>query len=291
MPWKWTGVGDINLSTLKNMPTEAPSFKNQDITFRRLVSPNKGHVASGVKWKITGGDSEPRDDKGDMMCRGNVNSDQDVYRGKNEQGNLPMSSRPPETTQKHSYEAVRPSHRCGRIKFKAGKVSRKQKGENTYQGRGSVIACAQERIGTSHSLAVKPRMWQEHQKHIRHGMQSVEALQSTRRAHTKLKELHAEMVVPDDLQRPQECPKGIRKWHYVNTNVSSQIRLPAGQEEDKEAFGVVKNEWKHRNDGEGVDMDGIWCWMDGATSSTCCDSKQVETRLLTRDEGSGQHKQ
>ncbi|KAI6102801.1 hypothetical protein F5141DRAFT_1065429 [Pisolithus sp. B1] len=88
----------------------------------------------------------------------------------------------------------------------------------------------------------------------------------------------------------KECPEGIRSWHSVNMNPPSQTRGPGGQVKVNEMFRDIEDEWKHQNDQEQVGMDGKWCQMDGATSSTCHDSKRVETRLLTGDKGSGQHK-
>ncbi|KAI6115465.1 hypothetical protein EDD16DRAFT_1520640 [Pisolithus croceorrhizus] len=88
----------------------------------------------------------------------------------------------------------------------------------------------------------------------------------------------------------KECPEGIRSQHSVDMNPPSQTRGPGGQVEVNEMFGDVEDEWKHQNDQEQVGMDGKWCRMDGATSSTHHDSKRVKTRLLTGDEGSGQHK-
>ncbi|KAI6101782.1 hypothetical protein F5141DRAFT_1065756 [Pisolithus sp. B1] len=68
-------IGDVNVPTLRNMPIEEPSFKNQDITFGRLVSPNKGHMASGVEGDITGGDGKPRDSEDSMTGSGDINSE------------------------------------------------------------------------------------------------------------------------------------------------------------------------------------------------------------------------
>ncbi|KAI6100979.1 hypothetical protein EDD16DRAFT_1526102 [Pisolithus croceorrhizus] len=53
--WRRVSIGDVNVPTPRNMPIDVPSFKNQDITFGRLASPNEGHMASGVKGDITGG--------------------------------------------------------------------------------------------------------------------------------------------------------------------------------------------------------------------------------------------
>lgn len=132
-------------------------------------------------------------------------------------------------------------------------------------------------------------MQEKCQRHIRHDVQSVQALQSAKRAHTELKALRGETAASDNLQGPKECPEGTRNWRNVDTNASSQVRGPRGQEEPRKVLGVAEDEWKRRNDRERVGMEGKWCWMDGATSSTSCDSKRVETRLLAGDEGSGQH--
>lgn len=200
-----------------------------------------------------------------------------------------MSSRQLTTTRKRLYETVRPRHRRGRIKLEARKVSRKRKGKNVYRGRGNMTSHAREGIGTSHSLTIKPRMQERRQRHIRHDARSVEALQSAKRAHTELKALRGETAASDNLQGPKECPEGTRNWRNVDTNASSQVRGPRDQEEPRKALGVAEDEWKRRNDRERVGMEGKWCRMDGATSSTSCDSKRVETRLLAGDKGSGQH--
>ncbi|KAI6009991.1 hypothetical protein BKA83DRAFT_3209226 [Pisolithus microcarpus] len=232
MPWRRVGIGDIDAPTPQNVPIEAPSFKNQDITLGRLASPNEGHVASGVKGKKAGGIGEPTHGKDDTKNSGNVGSErieaallagdsQDAYRGQNERGDSPMSSRPPMRLQKHPYEAIRP--RC--------------------------------------------------QQHIRHDARSVEALQSTKSAHSELKVLHGETAAPDDLQGPKECPEDTRNQRSVNTNPSSQIEGLGGQEEGSKMFGVVEDELRFQNDEEHVGMDGKWCRMDGATSSASHDLK------------------
>ncbi|KAI5986611.1 hypothetical protein EDD15DRAFT_2471328 [Pisolithus albus] len=303
MPWRQVGIGDIDAPTPQNVPIEAPSFKNQDITLGRLASPNdEGHVASGVEGKKAGGIGEPTHGKDDTKNSGNVGSErieagllagdsQDAYRGQNERGDSPMSSRPPTRLRKHPYEAIRPRRRRGRIKFEAGNVSRKRKCKNVYRGRGNTTSHAREGIGTSHSLTIKPRMQEKCQRHVRHDARSVEALQSTKSAHSELKALHGETAVPDDLQGPKECPEDIRNQQCVDTNPSSRIEGLGGQEEANETFGVVEDEPKFQNDEEHVGMEGEWCLMDGATSSTSRDSKRVETRLLAGDESSGQHEQ
>lgn len=100
--------------------------------------------------------------------------------------------------------------------------------------------------------------------------------------HDKSKELCSKTALPSDsdLQRPKECPEGVRSRRSVNTNTSGRTRGPGGQEEVNEVFGDVEDGWKHQSDGEQVKMDGIWCQMDGATSSIRCDSIRAETRLL-----------
>ncbi|KAI6027886.1 hypothetical protein BKA83DRAFT_18592 [Pisolithus microcarpus] len=300
MPWRRVGIGDIDAPTPQNVPIEALSFKNQDITLGRLASPNEGHVASGVEGKKAGGIGEPTHGKDDTKNSGNVGSErieaallagdsQDAYRGQNERGDSPMSSWPPTRLRKHPYEAIRPRRRRGRIKFEAGNVRRKRKCKNVYQGRGNMTSHAREGIGTSHSLTIKPRMQERCQRHIRHDARSVEALQSTKSAHSKLKVLHGETAAPDDLQGPKECPEDTRNQRGVNMNPSSQIEGLGGQEEGSKMFGVVEDELRFQNDEEHVGMDGKWCRMDGATSSASRDSKRVETRLLAGDKGSGQH--
>ncbi|KAI6113856.1 hypothetical protein EDD16DRAFT_1521053 [Pisolithus croceorrhizus] len=151
--WQNVSTGqtkDVNVPTPQNMPIEVPSFKNQDITFGRLVSPNEGHMASGVEGDITGGDGKPRDGEDSMTGSGDVNleqvkgallaeENQDEHQSQNSQGNLPVSSWPPTRLQKCSYEAVRPRCQQGRIKFEAGNVSRKQRGKKVCQSCNNTI--------------------------------------------------------------------------------------------------------------------------------------------------------
>ncbi|KAI6169035.1 hypothetical protein EDD17DRAFT_1868904 [Pisolithus thermaeus] len=171
-PWKRAGIGDASISAPRNMPDEVPSFENQDITFGRLVSPNEGHVASGVEGDTTGGSSGPREGKDNTTSSGNIDSEraeaallagdsQGVYRDQNMRGDLPMSSWPPVTTLKRRYETARLRRRRGRIKFEARKVSRKRKGKQAYQGHGNAILHARKGIGTPKNLTIGSGTLQE----------------------------------------------------------------------------------------------------------------------------------
>ncbi|KAI6099260.1 hypothetical protein EDD16DRAFT_1526924 [Pisolithus croceorrhizus] len=64
-------------------------------------------------------------------------------------------------------------------------------------------------------------------------------------------------------------PEAIQSWHSVNMNVSSQMRGPEGQEEANRVFRDFEDEHKHQT--------------DGAMSSTYCNLKQAETKLLAEE--------
>ncbi|KAI6097145.1 hypothetical protein EV401DRAFT_1895572 [Pisolithus croceorrhizus] len=89
----------------------------------------------------------------------------------------------------------------------------------------------------------------------------------------------------------EECPESIREWCNVNMNMSSQIRGPAGQDKVSEMLGVIKGEWTCQDNGKRVQVDGWKCQMDGTTSSRCCNSKQVKTKLLAEGMAGQQQQQ
>ena len=60
-------------------------------------------------------------------------------------------------------------------------------------------------------------------------------------------------------------------------NVLHRDRGPGGPEGEQEAMSDAEQVWECENVGDGAGYDGRWCWMDGATSSTHCESKQLET--------------
>ncbi|KAI6108862.1 hypothetical protein EV401DRAFT_1891732 [Pisolithus croceorrhizus] len=117
-------------------------------------------------------DSTGRASSNKRNLRGRANTSRvqgmhaDGLRGQEEPIDLPVKS-PPTRLRKRSYEAVRPRRQRGRIKFEARNVSRKRKGENTYQGRGSTISHAPEGTGMPRNLTVEPTTLQEGPEGVR----------------------------------------------------------------------------------------------------------------------------
>lgn len=66
------------------------------------------------------------------------------------------------------------------------------------------------------------------------------------------------------------------------------IDMAQGQWGEQGAIGGAERDWKREIGVEGARYGGRWCWMDGATSGTCCDSKRVEMRSLAGEQ-TGQH--
>ncbi|KAI6118627.1 hypothetical protein EV401DRAFT_1888615 [Pisolithus croceorrhizus] len=88
-----------------------------------------------------------------------------------------------------------------------------------------------------------------------------------------------------------KCPESIRSQCSVSMNAPSQVRGPRGQEVANKVLRDVKDEWRHQNDGAQVGTDGMRYQMDGATSSTCCNSKRVKMKLLAEGMASQQQQQ
>ncbi|KAI6011808.1 hypothetical protein PISMIDRAFT_12202 [Pisolithus microcarpus 441] len=251
--WRQVGMGDINVTTPRNAPVEAPITPHQEITFAQPASPDEGPTARDVKSEIvTGSHGKLREGKVDTTTSDGVNLErdegamlagecQDACQDKNLRGDLPTSSQTSTTCRKCSYEVHRPKCRRGRSKFKARNVSRRREDKEAYRSCDNATSHAREGIGTPQNLTIEA--W-----------------------------------------TLQECPDGVRNWNNVNTNVPSRSRGPGGQDEANEAFGDVEGKPKLRNDAGGVKMDGRRCQMDGATSSMCCSSKRAETKLLAEDE-------
>jgi len=65
---------------------------------------------------------------------------------------------------------------------------------------------------------------------------------------------------------------------------------PGGHKGERVGLGSVEDDWRRRNDGDGIGYDGKRCWMDGATSGARCGSIRVRMRLLVFRENAHQHK-
>ena len=69
----------------------------------------------------------------------------------------------------------------------------------------------------------------------------------------------------------------------IETNASHRDKGPRGHMGKLEKSRDVKGDWDCQTDVKDVGYDQEWREMDGATSSTCRDSKRVETDLLAED--------
>ena len=72
-------------------------------------------------------------------------------------------------------------------------------------------------------------------------------------------------------------PESVRNQRYVETSALHRVRGPGGHSDEEVESGDIGGEQERRSNGDGVEMDGIGCQMDGATSGARCNSKRVET--------------
>ena len=76
----------------------------------------------------------------------------------------------------------------------------------------------------------------------------------------------------------------------VETNAQRRDTGPGGQLGERGGLGDVKCDRERQSDGDGVEMDGNRCRMDGATSGASGGSKRLDTRPLAETDSS-QHEQ
>ena len=149
--WRKVSAGDGDIYVPWNMPVEVPS---RTFVFGQVEGADEA-IAPSFECEGAGdGDGDQdRDDGGvgGTTSGGGVHSirvnaallagdSQHMHQSRRTQnGDLPVSSRPPTSPAERPYRGVRPQCRCGRIKLESIKVSQTHKVKTTYQERARAV--------------------------------------------------------------------------------------------------------------------------------------------------------